>query len=78
MLIDYEKFVPRIAMFREEVAKALAEVDLEVLTIRTILVKKKLVTKEEMDRLEGELRQKNFSRLEKANLIRIQAVDENR
>jgi uncharacterized small protein (DUF1192 family) len=78
MLIDYENFVPRIAIFREEVAKALAEVDLDVLTIRTILVKKKIVTKEEMDRLEGELRQKNFSRLEKENLIRIEAVDENR
>lgn len=78
MLIDYEDFVPRIAMFRAEVAKALAEVDLDLLMIRTILVKKGIVSKVEMDRLEGELRQKNFSRLEKENLIRIEAVDENR
>lgn len=78
MLIDYEDFVPRVAIFREEVARALAEVDLDVLTIRAILVKKGIATKEELDRLEGELRQKNFSRLEKENLIRIQVVHEDR
>jgi hypothetical protein len=78
MLIEYVDLVSRLATFRLEIAKALAESDLEMLTVRRILVKKGITTEEEMKQIEVEIRRKRFARLEKENLIRIQVVHENR
>ena len=78
MLIEYEDLVPRLATFREEIAKVLAESDLELLAIRHILIKKGVTTEDEINRIRSQFRKTRFARLEKENLIRIQVVHENR
>jgi hypothetical protein len=77
-MIDYEDLIPRLATFRTEIAKAFAESDLELLTVRHFLVKNNLTTEEEFATVRAEIRAKRFARLEKENLIRIQVVHENR
>jgi len=77
-MIAYEELIPRLATFRSEIATALAESDLELLTIRHFLIKSKIATKKDMDAVRAEIRRRRFARLEKENLIRIQVVHENR
>jgi hypothetical protein len=78
MLIDYEVLVKRLAIFREEIAKNFAESDVELLTIRHILIKNGLTTEAGWKKISDEIRRKRFARLEKENLIRIQVVHEDR
>ena len=77
-MIDYEDLIPRLATFRTEIATALAESDLELLTISHFLIKKGITTKKEMDAVRSTIKAKRFAKLEKENLIRIQVLHENR
>jgi hypothetical protein len=77
-MIDYEALLPRLAKFREEIAKALAESDLEMLTVRHFLIKNKLTTEKEFAAVKDGIRAKRFAKIEKENLIRIQVVHEDR
>jgi len=77
-MIDYEVLLERLKTFREELAQALAENELDQLTIRHFLIKKKLTTEKEFAAVRAGIRAKRFARLEKENLIRIQVVHEDR
>jgi hypothetical protein len=76
--IEYDVLLKRLRTFREEIARSLAESDLEHLTLRHFLIKNKLATEKEIIAIRDGIRKKRFAKLEKENLIRIQVVHEDR